>query len=692
MSFVSYIPRRRMVIAVTLLAGAFAGLARWTPLWVFIPACVLVGITYVVVESRAIRLRYQGVLDGIRKIHGDAIGEFSNVRPGEVDGAVYKALKEVATELERKNFQLVEKNIQLLSIKEIGLTLVSSLDETKVVDAVVNFLSKGLGYRELFVGIYDADEQAFNLYVFRDTPEGHVHQRARVPLGNLDGLLKKSVQMHQSVLIRDPDMHPVGTVEGKMLFKDSTMTSYIVVPLVKSGATQGCEGRDECIRQMTQVRREAYALEYGYECPACHRVPVLGMVGVTDGFKAASLSRVDLVSVETLGVQLGTMLENNRLFSELQQEERFRDDVINSMMNGLITVDGNGTVLFANHRAQELTGYPEAELRGRRVQELILDSPVGTGENPVLRTLRIGRKSFQEEAWLQKRDGGKDPILINTSLLYDEKKQPQGALAVFNDIARQKRMEVQIAQLDKLAALGRFSSSIAHEIRNPLTGIAAGIQYLQRAGQVPDTQHENITFILDEVKRIDRLIGDLMSVVRVSDLIYEETTLEGLIRNSIASMGELANRKSVSVATVFPPEPRNVVLDADRITQVLINLVKNAIEASPPGGVVTVTVSFANEAPDVLFDGVGDFAILRVRDNGMGLTDEDKQRVFEPFFSKKTGGTGLGLYVTHSIIERHGGYIYVDSEYGVGTTFSVYLPVKQVHHGDSREVSHPVGG
>ena len=265
-------------------------------------------------------------------------------------------------------------------------------------------------------------------------------------------------------------------------------------------------------------------------------------------------------------------------------------------------------------------------------------------------------------------------------------------MAVFNDITRQKRLEEQIAHLDKLAALGRLSSSIAHEIRNPLTGIAAGIQYLQRAGEVADSQRENIEFILEEVKRIDRLIGDLMSVVRVSDLIYGETTLEELIRNGIASMSDLAQRKAVTVATEFPGDSRPIVVDADRITQVMINLLKNAIEASPSDASVTVSVSFSPDARDVLFDAVGDFAIIRVRDNGLGLTEEDKQRVFEPFFSKKTGGTGLGLYVTHSIIERHGGYIYVDSEYGVGTTFSVYLPVKQVHHGDSREVGHPIGG
>jgi PAS domain S-box-containing protein len=692
MRIAAYIPRRRFLVAIAALAGMFAVLAELLPWWVLVPLAVVVASAYASRESIWVRDRYERVLESIRKVHGDAIGELTHVRPGDVDAAVYKALKEIATELERKNFQLVEKNIQLLSIKEIGLTLVSSLDESKVVDAVINFLSKGLGYRELFVGIFHADVEAFNLYVFRDTPEGHVHSQLHVGLDDLDGLLRKSVQMHQSILIRDPEMHPVGSPAGVPLFRDSTMSSYLIVPLVKSGATQGCETRENCVLHMTQVKREAVSIEHGFRCAACERIPLLGVVGVTDGFKAASLSRVDLVSVETLAVQLSTMLENNRLFAELQQEESFRDNVINSMMNGLITVDERGRVLFANALAEEITGFNQAELRQLRAQDLFADSPTSTGENPIIRTVRTGRRGYQQEAWLIKKDGGKDPVVLNTMLLLDERKEPQGALAVFSDITRQKRMEEQITHLDKLAALGRLSSSIAHEIRNPLTGIAAGIQYLQRAGQVADSQRDNIEFILEEVKRIDRLIGDLMSVVRVSDLIYQETTLENLIDSSIASMADLAKRKAVTVTTDFPAEPRTIVVDADRMTQVIINLLKNAIEASPADSSVTVALSFSQKASDVVFDAVGDFAIIRVRDNGLGLTEEDRQRVFEPFFSKKTGGTGLGLYVTHSIIERHGGYIAVDSEYGVGTTFAVYLPVKQVHHGDSREIGHPVSG
>jgi PAS domain S-box-containing protein len=354
------------------------------------------------------------------------------------------------------------------------------------------------------------------------------------------------------------------------------------------------------------------------------------------------------------------------------------------MMNGLITVDVKGQIKLANQTAVMLTGYDQDELVRMTVGELISDS----AGDPVLRTLQSGRGVYQQEAWLNKKDEKTHPIILNTTFLQDESKEVQGALAIFIDITRIKRMEEQIQHLDKLAALGRLSSSIAHEIRNPLTGIAAGIQYLKRGGAVAESELENINFILDEVNRIDRLIGNLMNVVRIGDLIYEDTEIESIVRSTVVGMQELAKNHSVEVKTVFPAETKLVSLDADRITQVVINLLKNAIEASQEGGEVKISISFPEDVKDVLFDAVQDFVIIEIRDNGMGLTEEEKTRIFEPFFSKKATGTGLGLYVTHSIVERHGGYIYVNSQYGAGSVFTVYLPVTQVRHGDSNEVGH----
>jgi PAS domain S-box-containing protein len=683
---------RRILIRVLLYGVVFAPLAKFAPWYVFVGVAVLVIGIHAVAESRLRWRRYRTILEGMRRTQGNLMPDISQIKDRDPDKIVHKFFKELASELERKNFQLVEKNIQLLSIKEIGLTLVSSLDESKVVDAVINFLSKGLGYRELFVGIYHDEKRAFNFYTFRDTAGGNNYEESSLGLDDVDGLLKKSIQMHQSLLIRDPEMHKIGTMADDPIFPDSTMNSYVVVPLVKSNATQDCGFKEDCILNMNQIQKEKANQIEGYMCPACGRIPILGVLGVTDGFKAASLSKVDLVSVETLAVQLSTMLENTRLFQELRQEESFRDNVINSMMNGLVTVDIEGRIMLANQTAVQLTGYTHDELIGMNVADLITDKVEEANGNPLLRTLQTGRRSYQKEAWLNKSDGGTDPIVLNTTFLQDESKRIQGVLAVFIDITRIKRMEEQIVHLDKLAALGRFSSSIAHEIRNPLTGIAAGIQYLKRAGEVDDSQHENIDFILEEVNRIDRLIGDLMNVVRIGDLIYEETHMEKIVKNGVSSMQELAKQNSVNIETDITEADRIVTVDADRITQVIINLVKNAIEACHTGGDVKITVSYPSDVRDVLFDAVQDFVIIGVKDNGLGLTEEEKNRIFEPFFSKKPTGTGLGLYVTHSIIERHGGYIYVDSQYGRGTVFTVYLPVAQVQHGDSSEVSHPARG
>lgn len=683
---------RRVLVKLLLYGVFFAPLARYTPLIVFLPVAAAVILVHSLVESRIRWRRYRSILEGVQQTQSNLLPDIAQIKDRDPDKIVYKFFKELVSELERKNFQLVEKNIQLLSIKEIGQTLVSSLDESKVVDAVINFLSKGLGYRELFIGIYQDDRKDFNIYTFRDTAGGNTYNESTLPLSRVDGLLKKSILSHQSLLIRDPEMHRLGTLNDQPLFPDSTMNSYVVVPLVKSNATQDCGLNESCLLNMNQVQKEKASLVEEFHCPGCGRVPVLGVLGVTDGFKAASLSKVDLVSVETLAVQLSTMLENTRLFQELKQEEMFRENVINSMMNGLITVDVTGRINLANETAINLTGFDHEELMRMKVGELISDKLTNSGGNPVLRTLQTGRGVYQQEAWLNKKDGQTHPIILNTTFLQDESREVQGALAIFIDITRIKRMEEQIQHLDKLAALGRFSSSIAHEIRNPLTGIASGIQYLKRGGAVAEDELDNINFILEEVNRIDRLIGNLMNVVRIGDLIYEETKIESIVRKCVTSLQELANKNSITVKLEFPEESKPVSVDADRITQVVINLLKNAIEASGEGGEVTVSISFPEDVKDVLFDAVQDFVIIGVKDDGVGLTEEEKTRIFEPFYSKKATGTGLGLYVTHSIVERHGGYIYVNSQYGIGSAFTVYLPITQVGHGDSNEVGHSVSG
>jgi signal transduction histidine kinase len=173
--------------------------------------------------------------------------------------------------------------------------------------------------------------------------------------------------------------------------------------------------------------------------------------------------------------------------------------------------------------------------------------------------------------------------------------------------------------------------------------------------------------------------------------VYHPTDLGKIVKNSITSVQDIAARKRVGIASEIPDDMRPVMLDADRITQVLINLLKNAIEASREEGRVTVRVQFPSDVDDVLFDEYRDFVIIGIEDEGVGFTEEEKSKIFEPFFTTKKEGTGLGLYVSHSIVERHGGYLFVESEKGKGSVFSVYLPIEKVQYGDSSEIGHPAG-
>ena len=679
------------LIRIVLFVAVVAVVAVLLPWPAFVPLALVATAVPVYLLDRRKRLKYKTIAEGIRsnKIEGFPVLPSANGRP--IDEVLIESLKDLTAELEKKSYQLVEKNIQLLSLKEISLTIISSLNESRIVDSVQSFLTQGLGFKELLVGIASPEIDSFSIYTFREAFNESFRDENVVKVTDLDGLLSKSVVSRKSILIRDPEMHPVGTINGNPIFGESTMHSYLVVPMVKSKFSQICWKSPGCVLKNRALAVSDTMTLSEAICPACGRLPVLGVIGVTDGFKAASLSQVDLVAVETLALQISTLLENSQLYTELQKEETFRDNIINSMMNGLITVDTAGSILLANEAAERLTGYTAEELEGMSSGDLIRDFSDEQDVGPLVRTLHERKRTYQREAWLIRKDGQKIPIALNTSLLLDEEKQVQGALGAFIDITRIKRMEEKIQHLDKLAALGRFSSSMAHEIRNPLTGIVAGIQYLKRVGGIPEDQDENITFILNEVNRIDRLINDILGVVRTGELVYHPVHVESIIKSAVTSLKDGADRRSVTLTTKFPAHTRPVMIDSDKITQVIINLLKNAIEACGKGGEVSIKVSFPMDVNDVLFDDARNLVIIEIADDGMGFSEDDKSKIFEPFFTTKPDGTGLGLYVTHSIIEQHGGYILVESEPGAGAVFTIYLPVEKVQHGDSSELSHPLG-
>jgi PAS domain S-box-containing protein len=353
------------------------------------------------------------------------------------------------------------------------------------------------------------------------------------------------------------------------------------------------------------------------------------------------------------------------------------------MLNGVFVTDRDGNLTLANRTAREMSQYKQRQIRTLGIDDVIIgESGQGVEKSPVFKLFESNVPLTHHDAYLRRKDGMHVPIRMNASALSGEDGEVQGAIVEFMDMSEIKRMEEEIRYLDRLAVLGRFISAVAHEIRNPLTGIAAGIQYINRSQELSAEHRENISFVLNEVDRLNRIITDLFKVAKPHDLLCQKVAVKDLIDRSFRSISELFNNKGIDFTVSLEDNVPLIEVDPDQIVQVLINLLKNAAEAVGLGGIVSLSGRlYDGRDPDVVRERNRDFVCIEITDNGSGIGHDEQERIFEPFFSRKKGGTGLGLFVSQSIVQHHHGRISLSSELGKGTSFRLYLPIARPRKG-----------
>lgn len=255
--------------------------------------------------------------------------------------------------------------------------------------------------------------------------------------------------------------------------------------------------------------------------------------------------------------------------------------------------------------------------------------------------------------------------------------------------------EADAARAARLDALRRFTSAVAHEIRNPLAAIGAGVQYLERVTAGGPDEREALAMVRAEVRRLDRIVSELAAAGRAPALAPVPALIEGAARAAVDRTAALAAARGVGLlAEPYPRRLPPVSIDPEAMARALAEVVRNAVEASPPGGRVTVRTGFAF----AILDGVAGAAsagrsaagpaapaatpepraafaqLVRVADEGEGIPPENLSSLFDPFFSTRRGGKGLGLTTSRAVVEAHGGALRVESAPGRGTTVTVYLP------------------
>jgi PAS domain S-box-containing protein len=662
--------------------------------WVTVP----VGLIVTAVLAYKDRLNHREKIEVIHKRLSNLRSEglIIEERIKEVDSDVfYRMILTLLTDLERSLFKLVEKNIQLLSIKEIGRSIINSIDESKLIDSVFEYLVHGVGYREVAFILLRKNKQCFQSMVCVENTNRLVRRVINLEYDDLGGAVFNSLVSGKAFLIKDASMHPIFESIGDEMFPGSTMSSYICVPMMKTSERNRCCLEDKCCLDTADDESSDPSGKQFMshpECLSCPENPVLGAIIVTDGFRATPLTNIDQVTVETVGSLVASNIENWLLYQELRHEEVFRENVLEGVQHGLFVCDMEGSITLANRSALELCGRDENSIIGENIDSMISRGSGDDDSSFVFDILQKDSPALFYEACIKRPDGDYIPIRTYVSRLMGEDGEVQGVITTFMDLTYIRRMEEQIKHLDKLAMLGRFTSAIAHEIRNPLTGIAAGIQYMERKGGLSDEQKENITFILHEVERLDRIITDLFKVAKPRDLLYQNADIKGLVERSYKSVSEIFFSKEIELRRELDNDLEKIEVDPDQLTQVLINLLKNAAEAAPEKGIVIVrTRSHEGYIPGMIIDKENPLICFDVIDDGPGIDERDIENIFEPFYSKKVGGTGLGLFISHSIIQHHQGRLSVVSKPGKGTTFTICLPGTRPVKGGKVETGNTSG-
>lgn len=354
--------------------------------------------------------------------------------------------------------------------------------------------------------------------------------------------------------------------------------------------------------------------------------------------------------VEQMDLELAR--SNEALRRQLGDNEAMRmrlDGILESLSTGVLVVEDCGTISRSNRAAETLLGATGVELRNRRAADVLASAGLGLCDRPQ----RIGQTA----------------VSISRVPLRNDSGDRSGHLILFQDITRIYQLEEQLQRKERLAAMGELIGRIAHEIRNPLGSVELFASLLQRDLAEHSSAKRYARQISQAVQSMDRLLTNLLLYTRPVRMARDWHLAEPLIGESIKLAAHALTRVPVQSRVDIGPEVRSIWCHDGQLKQVLVNLIVNAAQAMPNGGVLAISLS--QEPPQTL----GVPAVrLTVQDSGMGIDPANRSRMFDPFFTTKDEGTGLGLAIVYSIVDAHQGRIDVDSTVGQGTACSIILP------------------
>ena len=346
----------------------------------------------------------------------------------------------------------------------------------------------------------------------------------------------------------------------------------------------------------------------------------------------------------------------------LEQTEDYTRQVVANMPNGLLSIDTRGRIVSYNRLSLELLGLQESDVRALNLKTIIDFQASGIDQ-----TLAHCRPILEREIQHKSKSGEMIPLSMSATPILEEDDQCQGAVIVLRDLREIKQLEEKVRRSEKLAAIGKLAAGVAHEIRNPLSSIRGFAQFLSQGLKDSPREQAYAQTMVSEVDRINRVVTDLLTFARPTKAEPVPADVTELVEHCVRLVQADADSRNITLRKNIT-DLSKVRLDTNQLTQALLNLLLNAMQAVKSGG--TIEIGAALKPSD-------DRLLLWVEDNGAGIQPDKFEKIFDPFYTTRAKGTGLGLAIVHKIVENHQGEIGVESPPAgkkKGSRFTLFLP------------------
>ena len=521
--------------------------------------------------------------------------------------------------------ELEAKNRTIAAVFRLSTLLTQQVGLDEILRSILESAEKELGFSASCLFLINEDRRRLDCRMVRGFGEENEKRAYRRPfhMERHDCIETRVVKRGEVVHFADSLDDPRATPIDRRLTEKLRRGSIVYAPLTVKGAIIGC-------------------------------------MGVNRSREAAPISKSEIEAFTIFANQASIIIENSRFQEQLVAERNLNKSILESSPSGILTLDRKGTITAVNGEAARILGVEAGGILGERVDAALRGHPGLRVFEDLLRDPVSGTKEYLAAG----RGGRQISVEVTVSPLKDDHGREAGTLYFFKDQTEKKRIGEQIQRMGKLAAVGQLAAGISHEIRNPMMGIAATMELVSDGLDPDHPQRRLLAKSMEEIGRIDNVIGELLSLAQPRRMHPEPADINGLIGDAADFLSGLCRKRKIELCLNLNPRVPSVSMDCKAMREVVINVALNAIQSMKGAGSLTIRTA----SPDR-----GSVRVT-VEDTGEGIPPEIRDRIFDPFFTTRPDGTGLGLSNCHRIVEAHEGSIYIEDDPSGGTRVHVLLP------------------